>query len=394
MKHFDRIDYDLQSEKSNYLTNKSIKTSESVSAGHPDKIADQISDAVLDQMLSQDSNSRVACETFVTTGLVLIGGEIATESYVDLQKTVRDTVYDIGYIYPEIGFYFRDLAILNVIHEQSPDIAQGVVKESTEEQGAGDQGIMYGYAVDETKQYMPLPITLAHDLTRNLANLRINNTLTYLRPDGKSQVAVRYDEAKPIGVEKVVVAAQHTEDVEVDKIKEDLLDHLIIPVLGDLYNKDIEVIINGTGKFVIGGPHGDAGLTGRKIIVDTYGGLSYHGGGAFSGKDPSKVDRSGAYVARYIAKNVIHQEWAHEISIQIAYSIGVAQPFSFHVNTFGTGTIPDEEIERRILSNIDLRPGKIIERLDLKRPIYRDTASYGHFGRSDISFSWEKLDLF
>ena len=376
------------------MTNKSIKTSESVSAGHPDKIADQISDAVLDQMLSQDSNSRVACETFVTTGLVLIGGEIATESYVDLQKTVRDTVYDIGYIYPEIGFYFRDLAILNVIHEQSPDIAQGVVKESAEEQGAGDQGIMYGYAVDETKQYMPLPITLAHDLTRNLANLRINNTLTYLRPDGKSQVAVRYDEAKPIGVEKVVVAAQHTEDVEVDKIKEDLLDHLIIPVLGDLYNKDIEVIINGTGKFVIGGPHGDAGLTGRKIIVDTYGGLSYHGGGAFSGKDPSKVDRSGAYVARYIAKNVIHQEWAHEISIQIAYSIGVAQPFSFHVNTFGTGTIPDEEIERRILSNIDLRPGKIIERLDLKRPIYRDTASYGHFGRSDISFSWEKLDLF
>ena len=376
------------------MTNKSIKTSESVSAGHPDKIADQISDAVLDQMLSQDSNSRVACETFVTTGLVLIGGEIATESYVDLQKTVRDTVYDIGYIYPEIGFYFRDLAILNVIHEQSPDIAQGVVKESAEEQGAGDQGIMYGYAVDETKQYMPLPITLAHDLTRNLANLRINNTLTYLRPDGKSQVAVRYDEAKPIGVEKVVVAAQHTEDVEEDKIKEDLLDHLIIPVLGDLYNKDIEVIINGTGKFVIGGPHGDAGLTGRKIIVDTYGGLSYHGGGAFSGKDPSKVDRSGAYVARYIAKNVIHQEWAHEISIQIAYSIGVAQPFSFHVNTFGTGTIPDEEIERRILSNIDLRPGKIIERLDLKRPIYRDTASYGHFGRSDISFSWEKLDLF
>ncbi len=376
------------------MTNKSIKTSESVSAGHPDKIADQISDAVLDQMLSQDSNSRVACETFVTTGLVLIGGEIATESYVDLQKTVRDTVYDIGYIYPEIGFYFRDLAILNVIHEQSPDIAQGVVKESAEEQGAGDQGIMYGYAVDEAKQYMPLPITLAHDLTRNLANLRINNTLTYLRPDGKSQVAVRYDEAKPIGVEKVVVAAQHTEDVEVDKIKEDLLDHLIIPVLGDLYNKDIEVIINGTGKFVIGGPHGDAGLTGRKIIVDTYGGLSYHGGGAFSGKDPSKVDRSGAYVARYIAKNVIHQEWAHEISIQIAYSIGVAQPFSFHVNTFGTGTIPDEEIERRILSNIDLRPGKIIERLDLKRPIYRDTASYGHFGRSDISFSWEKLDLF
>lgn len=376
------------------MTKKSIKTSESVSAGHPDKIADQISDAVLDQMLNQDANSRVACETFVTTGLVLIGGEISTDAYVDLQKTVRDTVYDIGYIYPEIGFYYRDLAILNVIHEQSPDIAQGVVKETKEEQGAGDQGMMFGYAINETKEYMPLPITLAHDLTRNLSALRKNNTLDYLRPDGKSQVAIRYEDNKPVGIEKVVVAAQHIEDVEVDKIKEDLLEHLIIPVLGDFYNKDTEVIVNGTGKFVIGGPQGDAGLTGRKIIVDTYGGLGYHGGGAFSGKDPSKVDRSGAYVARYIAKNVIHQEWAHEVSVQIAYSIGVAQPFSFYVNTFGTGTIPDDEIEKRILSNIDLRPGKVIERLDLKKPIYRDTASYGHFGRSDISFSWEKLDLF
>lgn len=376
------------------MTKKSIKTSESVSAGHPDKIADQISDAVLDQMLNQDANSRVACETFVTTGLVLIGGEIATDAYVDLQKTVRDTVYDIGYIYPEIGFYYRDLAILNVIHEQSPDIAQGVVKETKEEQGAGDQGMMFGYAINETKEYMPLPITLAHDLTRNLSALRKNNILDYLRPDGKSQVAIRYEDNKPVGIEKVVVAAQHIEDVEVDKIKEDLLEHLIIPVLGDFYNKDTEVIVNGTGKFVIGGPQGDAGLTGRKIIVDTYGGLGYHGGGAFSGKDPSKVDRSGAYVARYIAKNVIHQGWAHEVSVQIAYSIGIAQPFSFYVNTFGTGTIPDDEIEKRILSNIDLRPGKVIERLDLKKPIYRDTASYGHFGRSDISFSWEKLDLF
>lgn len=376
------------------MTKKSIKTSESVSAGHPDKIADQISDAVLDQMLNQDANSRVACETFVTTGLVLIGGEISTDAYVDLQKTVRDTVYDIGYIYPEIGFYYRDLAILNVIHEQSPDIAQGVVKETKEEQGAGDQGMMFGYAINETKEYMPLPITLAHDLTRNLSALRKNNTLDYLRPDGKSQVAIRYEDNKPVGIEKVVVAAQHIEDVEVDKIKEDLLEHLIIPVLGDFYNKDTEVIVNGTGKFVIGGPQGDAGLTGRKIIVDTYGGLGYHGGGAFSGKDPSKVDRSGAYVARYIAKNVIHQGWAHEVSVQIAYSIGIAQPFSFYVNTFGTGTIPDDEIEKRILSNIDLRPGKVIERLDLKKPIYRDTASYGHFGRSDILFSWEKLDLF
>ena len=376
------------------MTIKKIKTSESVSAGHPDKIADQISDAVLDQMLNQDKNSRVACETFVTTGLVLIGGEIATDAYVDLQKTVRDTVHDIGYIYPEIGFYYRDLAILNVIHEQSPDIAQGVVKDSKEDQGAGDQGMMFGYAINETKEYMPLPITLAHELTRNLSLLRKNDTLNYLRPDGKSQVAIRYEDNKPVGIEKVVIAAQHIEDVEEGKIKEDLLELLIKPVLGDFYNSDTEVIVNGTGKFVIGGPQGDAGLTGRKIIVDTYGGLGYHGGGAFSGKDPSKVDRSGAYVARYIAKNVIHQGWADEVSIQIAYSIGVAEPFSFNVNSFGTGNISDEEIEKRILSNIDLRPAKIIERLDLKRPIYRDTASYGHFGRSDVTFSWEKLDLF
>ncbi|MCE7736806.1 MAG: methionine adenosyltransferase [Candidatus Heimdallarchaeota archaeon] len=377
------------------MSKKSYIASESVSEGHPDKVADQISDAILDQMLTQDRNSRVACETFVTTGLVLIGGEIATESYVDLQKTVRDTIYDIGYTHPDIGFYYRDISVLNVIHEQSPDIAQGVVKDSIEEQGAGDQGMMYGYAINHTDEYMPLPIALAHELTRNMSVLRKEGTLEYLRPDGKSQVAVRYEDGKPVGVSKVVLAAQHAEDVSQDQIKQDLQSQLIEPVLGDFFDKDnTEVIVNGTGKFVVGGPHGDAGLTGRKIIVDTYGGVGRHGGGAFSGKDPSKVDRSGAYAARYIAKNVVSEGLAEKCEIQIAYSIGVAEPFSFNVDTSGTSTISDEEIKQKILSNFDLRPGKIIERLDLKNPFYRKTAAYGHFGRKDVTFNWEKLDLF
>ena len=373
----------------------SYLTSESVCEGHPDKIADQISDAVLDQMLTQDPNSRVACETFVTTGLVLIGGEIATEGYVDLQKTVRDTVYDIGYVHPDIGFFYKDIAVLNVIHEQSPDIAQGVVKKSIEEQGAGDQGMMYGYAIDHTDQYMPVPISYAHELTRNLAQLRKSKKLEYLRPDGKSQVSIKYIDGKPANAKKVVIAAQHAVDVTQEKIKEDLLEYLIEPVMGDYYQKgETDVIINGTGKFVVGGPHGDAGLTGRKIIVDTYGGLGRHGGGAFSGKDPSKVDRSGAYVARYIAKNIVHAGLAKECEVQIAYSIGIAEPFSFDVNTFGTGTIPDEELIAKVRNAIDLRPGKIIERLQLKQPMYRKTAAYGHFGRKDVTFNWEKLDLF
>ncbi|MHA2028383.1 MAG: methionine adenosyltransferase [Candidatus Kariarchaeaceae archaeon] len=377
------------------MDKKSYIASESVSEGHPDKIADQISDAILDQMLTQDRESRVACETFVTTGLVLIGGEISTDSYVDLQKTVRDTVYDIGYTNPEIGFYYKDLSVLNVIHEQSPDIAQGVVKNSIEEQGAGDQGMMYGYAVNHTDEYMPLPIALAHQLTLNLSKLRKDKILDYLRPDGKSQVAVRYVNDKPVEVSKVVVAAQHAEEITQDQIKSDLLENLIEPVLGDYYDKSTtEVIVNGTGKFVIGGPHGDAGLTGRKIIVDTYGGVGRHGGGAFSGKDPSKVDRSGAYVARFIAKNVVHAGLAEKCEVQIAYSIGVAEPFSFDVDTSGTGSIPDHEIKEKILANIDLRPGKIIERLDLKNPFYKKTAAYGHFGRKDVMFNWEKLDLF
>jgi len=376
------------------MVRKHILTSESVTEGHPDKIADQISDAVLDEMLKQDPNSRVACETFVTTGLVLIGGEIHTDSYVNLQKVVRETVKNIGYTYPDIGFYYKDVSVLNVIHEQSVDIAQGVIKESEENQGAGDQGLMFGYAVNHNDQQMPVPITLAHALTKRLAELRKSKKLSYLRPDGKSQVAIKYVDGKPTSALKVVVAAQHTEDVSQNKIKEDLIEELVKPIIGDYFNQDTEIIINGTGKFVIGGPHGDAGLTGRKIIVDTYGGAGYHGGGAFSGKDPSKVDRSGSYAARYIAKNIVASGLAEEVNVQIAYSIGVAEPFSFSVDTQGTGSIPDEKIERKVLNNFDLRPGVMIKELNLKQPIYKSTAAYGHFGRTDLNLPWEKTNLF
>ena len=376
------------------MPRKKIFTSESVTEGHPDKIADQISDAVLDEMLKQDPNSRVACETFVTTGLVLIGGEIHTDSYVNLQKVVRDTVRDIGYTYPDIGFYYKDVSVINVIHEQSVDIAQGVVRTSDEDQGAGDQGLMFGYAVDHNEELMPVPITLAHELTKGMAKLRKSGKLSYLRPDGKSQVAIKYVDGKPTTARKVVLAAQHEEGLAQEKIKEDLMEELIIPVLGDYYDIETEIIVNGTGKFVIGGPHGDAGLTGRKIIVDTYGGAGYHGGGAFSGKDPSKVDRSGSYTARYIAKNIVASGLASEVNVQIAYSIGVAEPFSFNVDTLGTGTIPDEDIEKKVLDNFDLRPGMMIKELNLKRPIYKQTATYGHFGRKDLDLPWDKTNLF
>ncbi len=379
----------------NKMTKINFYTSESVTAGHPDKVADQISDAVLDEILRRDKESRVACETFVTTGLAMIGGEISTEGYVDLQRVVRDTIQEIGYEHPDMGFYYRDIAVINMIHEQSPDIALGVVKPSPEEQGAGDQGLMFGYATRATPTYMPLPISMAHKLTFGLSKLRKENTLSYLRPDGKSQVAIKYINKKPVIVSNVVIAAQHSEDVSLEKIKEDLTELLIIPVLGDYYNKnETNIIVNGTGKFVIGGPHGDTGLTGRKIIVDTYGGHGSHGGGCFSGKDPSKVDRTGSYAARYIAKNVVHAGLADKCEIQIAYSIGVPEPFSFNVETYGTNKIPEEDLTKKIQANIDLRPGMLIERFDLKRPIYKQTASYGHFGREDVEFPWEKLDLF
>jgi S-adenosylmethionine synthetase len=308
---------------------------------------------------------------------------------------IRDTIQDIGYLHPDMGFYYRDVAVINMIHEQSPDIAQGVAKPTPEEQGAGDQGLMFGYATNTTPTYMPLPITLAHNLTFNLARLRKEKVLNYLRPDGKSQVAIKYVDKQPEIASKVVIAAQHTEDVSVDKIKEDLCAELIEPILGDYYRKgETDVIVNGTGKFVIGGPHGDTGLTGRKIIVDTYGGHGSHGGGCFSGKDPSKVDRTGSYAARYIAKNVVNAGFAGKCEVQIAYSIGIPEPFSFNIETYGTNTISEENIIQKIRSAIDLRPGLLIERFDLKRPIYKKTASYGHFGREDIRFPWEELNLF
>jgi S-adenosylmethionine synthetase len=373
----------------------SYKSSESVTEGHPDKIADQISDAILDNLLEQDKNSRVACETITTTGLVLVAGEIATEGYVDLQTIARKVIKDIGYTETGMGFHYDDVAVMNVIHEQSPDIAQGVVATSPEDQGAGDQGLMFGYATNQTENYMPLPIALAHKLTMGLAKLRKTKKLSYLRPDGKSQVGIRYEDRIPKEAVKVTLAAQHREEITLDQIREDLTEELIKPVVGEYFNNDTtNVIVNGTGKFVIGGPHGDSGLTGRKIIVDTYGGIGSHGGGAFSGKDPSKVDRSGAYAARYIAKNIVASGLAKEVGIQISYTIGVAEPFTFNIDTFGTGSIDDGEIRKKVLREFDLRPGKIIEYFDLKRPIYLPTAAYGHFGRSDIDLPWEKVDLF
>lgn len=376
------------------MTKVNYYSSESVTEGHPDKIADQISDGVLDELLAQDKNARVACETFVTTGLALIGGEISTETYVDLQRVVRDTIQEIGYDDPDLGFFYKNVAVLNLIHEQSPDIAQGVISQDPADQGAGDQGMMYGYAINHTEQYMPVPITLAHKLTKGLTDLRKSGKLSYLRPDGKSQVGIRYEDKKPKEAVKVTIAAQHTADVSLDKIREDLKELLIEPVLGNYYKEGTtDVIINGTGKFVIGGPHGDTGLTGRKVIVDTYGGSS-HGGGAFSGKDPSKVDRSGAYAARYIAKNVVAAGMADECEVQIAYTIGVPEPFTFDIDTYGTGNIPDGEIRDKVMNNFDLRPGLIIDYFDLKRPIYKKTAAYGHFGREDLDLPWEKTDLF
>ena len=372
----------------------SFRSSESVTEGHPDKVADAISDGVLDELLREDINARVACETFTTTGLALIGGEISTSTYVDLQRVVRDTIKEIGYDDPHLGFYYRDVAVLNLIHEQSPEIAQGVVAQKPEEQGAGDQGLMMGYAIKETPELMPLPIMLAHKLTKGLTELRKSGKLSYLRPDGKSQVNVQYEDGIPNSIDKVTLAAQHTEEVSLEKLKEDLLEHLVQPVLGEYYTGAVDLIVNGTGKFVIGGPHGDAGVTGRKIIVDTYGGFGSHGGGAFSGKDPSKVDRTGAYAARYLAKNVVAADMADYCEVRIAYTIGVPEPFSFGVDTAGTNKIPEEEIAKKLQDSFDLRPGMIIQKFDLKRPIYKQTAAYGHFGREDIDVPWEKTDLF
>ncbi len=367
-----------------------IFTSESVTEGHPDKVCDQISDAVLDELLRQDKNSKVAVETFAANGLIIVAGEVSTSGYVDVQKIARETIKNIGYTDPAFGVDCDHVGIMVSLNEQSPDIAQGVDKLSVEEQGAGDQGLMFGYACDETPELMPLPISLAHKLSKRLAEVRKNGTLKYLRPDGKSQVAVEYENGQPKRLANVVISAQHDEDVDMEKLRSDIKEHVINPICKDYIDDNTEFFINQTGRFVIGGPQGDTGLTGRKIIVDTYGGMGRHGGGCFSGKDPSKVDRSGAYMARYIAKNIVASGLAQKCEVQLSYVIGRAEPTSVHVDTFGTGKVEEKLIVDKILKIFDLRPGKIVEALDLLNTIYLPTASYGHFGRDQ--FPWEKTD--
>jgi len=368
---------------------KYLFTSESVTEGHPDKICDCISDAILDNILSQDPMARVACETATTTGLVMVMGEITTTGYVDVQTIVRDTVNEIGYNRAKFGFDARTCAVINSIHEQSPDIAMGVDAE-----GAGDQGMMFGFACDETPELMPLPISLAHALAKKLAAVRKNGTLEYLRPDGKTQVSVEYEDGTPVRVDTIVISTQHAPEVDIPTIREDLIKHVINTTIPENLLDDKTIIhVNPTGRFVIGGPCGDSGLTGRKIIVDTYGGYSRHGGGAFSGKDPTKVDRSAAYAARYLAKNVVAAGLAKKCEVQIAYAIGIAEPVSVMVDTFGTGIIPDDQISAALRREVDLRPQAIIKKFDLRRPIYKPLASYGHMGREDLGVLWEARDL-
>nr|WP_283808365.1 methionine adenosyltransferase [Geovibrio thiophilus] len=366
---------------------KYVFTSESVTEGHPDKIADQISDAILDAMLTDDPMSRVACETMVTTGLVIVAGEVTTRTYVDIPGVVRETIKDIGYTRAKYGFDYETCGVISTIDKQSPDIAMGV-----DTGGAGDQGLMFGFACDETEELMPLPIMLAHKLTMQLSKVRKNEVLPYLRPDGKSQVTIEYDGYKPVRVDTVVISSQHSNEIKLKDLREDIIEKVIKPVIpADLLDEEhIKYHINPTGRFVIGGPMGDCGLTGRKIIVDTYGGAGRHGGGAFSGKDPSKVDRSAAYAARWVAKNIVAGGFAKRCEIQVAYAIGVAEPVSVNVNTFGTSTVPESEIERAVGKVFDLTPKGIMEALDLRKPIFRKTAAYGHFGRNE--FSWEKTN--
>ncbi|CUP49839.1 S-adenosylmethionine synthase [Turicibacter sanguinis] len=387
------------------MSERRLFTSESVTEGHPDKIADQISDSILDSILAKDPMARVACETSVTTGLVLVFGEITTSSYVDIQKVVRETIREIGYNRAKYGFDADTCAVLTAIDEQSVDIAMGVdqaleartgimTDEQIEAIGAGDQGLMFGFATNETEEYMPLPISLAHKLSRRLTEVRKNGTLDYLRPDGKTQVTVEYDEAgKPVAIDTVLLSTQHSPEVSHEQIEADIKKHVFDAVLPqNLVTENTRYLVNPTGRFVIGGPHGDAGLTGRKIIVDTYGGYARHGGGAFSGKDATKVDRSAAYAARYVAKNLVAAGYADKIEIQLSYAIGVAQPTSIMVDTFGTGKVSNAKIVEVIRQNFDLRPAGIIQMLDLRKPIYKQTAAYGHFGRTDVDLPWERLD--
>jgi len=367
-------------------------TSESVTEGHPDKICDKVSDALLDEFLRQDPNSRVAVETMTTTGIVVVAGEVTTKAKFDIQDVVRKTIKEIGYDKPEYGFDADTCSVMVSIHAQSPDISQGVTATENKDQGAGDQGLMFGYAVNESNELMPLPILLAHQLTRRLSELRKSKELPWVRPDGKSQVTVEYEDGKPKKIETIVISTQHAPEISNDEIRKQIIDKVIKPVCGKWWHDKIKIHVNPTGRFVIGGPPGDSGLTGRKIIVDTYGGAGRHGGGAFSGKDPSKVDRSACYMCRYIAKNIVAAGLAEKCEVQVAYAIGVAEPVSLMVNTFGTSKISEEEIENLVRKHFDMRPAAIISQLDLKRPIYKDTAAFGHFGRTDVALPWEKTD--
>ena len=384
--------------------NRRLFTSESVTEGHPDKIADQVSDAILDEILKDDPNARVACETTVTTGMALISGEISTKTYVDIPKVVRETIKNIGYTRAKYGYDSQTMAVLTAIDEQSADIAQGVdtaleyrndiSEEEIEATGVGDQGLMFGYATKETDTYMPLPIFLSHQLAKRLSDVRKDDIIKYLRPDGKVQVTVEYDENdQPHRIDTIVVSTQHADDIELSQIQDDIKEHVIYPTVPKkMLDEKTKFYINPTGRFVIGGPQGDAGLTGRKIIVDTYGGYARHGGGCFSGKDPTKVDRSAAYAARYVAKNIVAADLADKCEVQLAYAIGVAEPVSISIDTFGTGKVSESELVEAVRTHFDLRPAGIIKMLDLKQPIYKQTAAYGHFGRTDVLLPWEKLD--
>ena len=368
-------------------------TSESVTEGHPDKVCDKVSDSILDEFLKGDPDSRVAVETMTTTGFVGVAGEVTSKTSFDIESVIRRTIAEIGYNDPALKFDSNSCEVMIKLDKQSPDISQGVTADDYKEQGAGDQGLMFGYATNETKELMPLPILLAHKLTKKLTDVRKNGALSWVRPDGKSQVSVRYEDHKPKQLETIVISTQHSPDITHEEITQKITENVIKPVCGELWYDEIKIHVNPTGKFEIGGPHGDAGLTGRKIIVDTYGGMGRHGGGAFSGKDPSKVDRSACYMSRYVAKNIVAAGLADRCEVQVAYAIGVAKPVSLMVNTFGTHKIPEVEIEKLVNNNFDMRPAEIVKHLNLKKPIYENTAAYGHFGRELDEFTWEKTDM-